>query len=360
MATHRLFILALAALPFMTEGAAAQDTARYRSWDFNNDGVITRAEWRGTLPQFRALDTNGDGVITGSELDDYEVGAGTSDPWDARTFATLDRNNDGRISRGEWRADRATFLRVDRNNDNHVSRGEFLNANVTYDDYDLTDFNALDNDRSGRIERDEWRGTGVAFNRMDVNRDGALTRREFAAVDAVGADADLDDFDVLDYNNNGVISRDEWRDNPGSFNRYDVNRDGVISRREYLPGNVDPIARDTVRVDARQPWTNTGVYVNAGDVVNVSAQGDIQMSQNPDDRANPAGSVTGRNARNSPRPDQRAGGLLVRVGNGPVGFLGASGLFTAERSGELQLGVNDDHFQDNNGEYQVSLSIRRR
>ena len=56
MAGLRLLI-SLLALPLLSASAAAQD---YRAWDRNNDGVITRSEWRGTLQQFRERDVNRD------------------------------------------------------------------------------------------------------------------------------------------------------------------------------------------------------------------------------------------------------------------------------------------------------------
>ena len=115
----------------------------------------------------------------------------------------------------------------------------------------------------------------------------------------------------------------------------------------------------TIRVDGRQPWTGTGILVSQGQVVTYRAEGGIQMSDNAEDRATPAGAISGRTARNAPRPDQKAGGLLLRVGGGPVVFLGSNGSTTIQNSGELQLGVNDDHFPDNSGEYYVTLSIRR-
>ena len=86
--------------------------------------------------------------------------------------------------------------------------------------------------RSGRIERAEWSGTRAAFGRMDRNADGVLTRRELLS-DTVVADG-ADDFGLLDNNNNGVVSRGEWRDGVASFNRYDINRNSVISRGENL------------------------------------------------------------------------------------------------------------------------------
>ena len=70
--------------------------------------------------------------------------------------------------------------------------------------------------------------------------------------------------------------------------------------------------------------------------------------------------ISGRTASNAPRPDRRAGALLFRVGDGPVGEFGEQGSFTSPTSGELYLGVNDDHFPDNAGGYQVVLSRPQR
>jgi EF-hand domain pair/EF hand len=308
MAAHRLFILVFAALLFLPVNAAAQVSGQYRAWDRNNDGVISRWEWRGDAQEFRDLDWNRDGVLSGSELRDQSWRS--SDRWDNETFLTLDRNRNGSIARGEWRGDPATFRELDRNGDNQITRAEFLNADAGHAD-GRSDFDALDYDNSGRIERDEWEGTRAAFNRFDVNRDGTITRRE--------------------YRESGLNDA--------------VNAGGRV--------------QESVIVDARQPWTDTGLHVNAGDVVRVRAQGTIQMSTDPNDRATPAGALSGRNASNSPRPDQSAGGLLVRIDNGGVEFVGANGSFRAQNNGRLYFGVNDDHFPDNGGEYRVWVSIDR-
>lgn len=42
-----------------------------------------------------------------------------------RRFDALDINNDGVISLGEWRGDRATFDRLDRNDNDVITRAEF-------------------------------------------------------------------------------------------------------------------------------------------------------------------------------------------------------------------------------------------
>jgi Ca2+-binding EF-hand superfamily protein len=300
MAGLRVLILLLAALPFLTSSAAAQD---YRAWDRNNDGVISRAEWRGAVQDFRDHDWNRDGLLSGDELrqllDGNTIG----------TFSSYDRNGNGFINRGEWRGSRASFLRADRNGDNQISRGEFMNSDAGFFDDETDDFDLLDENRNGRVDRAEWRGTRPAFNRLDLNRDGVLTRREFAS-------------------------------------------DAVIA-------SSDPV-EEVIIVDSRQEWTDTGLFVRPGDIVTFRAQGTIQMTTGADDRATPAGSLTGRTAPNSPRPELGAGTLLVRIGNGGVAAAGASGTLRARDSGRLYLGVNDDHVADNNGEYRVQISISPR
>jgi Ca2+-binding EF-hand superfamily protein len=327
---------------------AAQD---YRTWDRNGDGVVTRSEWRGTAQAFRERDWNRDGVISADELADTDW----TEPGQATTFAAMDRNGDGRVNRGEWRGSRAEFVQADRNGDNMISRAEFMNLDAGYVDDNVGDFNALDDNRDGRIERFEWSGTRAAFNRMDVNNDGVLSRRELAASDAVPASAES--FDLLDANNNGVISRGEWRTGLGRFTQYDVNRDGVISRREFA-NDGGGIEQQMFVVDVRQPWTDTGLHLEAGDTVRFRADGSSQLRTGTDDPATPAGSLTGRNATQSPRPDRPAGALLVRVGN-TIEAVGANGTFTARSGGRLYFGVNDDHFPDNSGEYRVFVSVAR-
>jgi Ca2+-binding EF-hand superfamily protein len=307
MALHRNLILALVALPFVGSTVLGQDARQYRAWDRNSDGVITRAEWRGPLQEFRERDWNSDGVLSGREV--WNEAFDQEDKWDVNDFVSLDRNRNGRLSRAEWRADRETFLRVDRNGDNQITRAEFLNANAG-NATEAAHFDALDRDLSERIERDEWTGTRAAFNRMDANRDGVLTRRELT--------------------------------------RGDVARTAFDDR-----GAVE----HTIVVDSRQQWTNTGIFVNVGDLVTYRATGTIAMGSGDNDRATANGAFSGRKAGNSPRPDQPAGMLLLRVANGSVSAVGESGSFRVQQSGQLSLGVNDDHMADNSGEYRVWVAV---
>jgi hypothetical protein len=98
---------------------------RFREMDENGDGVITRAEWRGSLQAFDEHDWDGDRRLSGDEV---RVGAERPQDWTSERFQLLDRNRNNFISRGEWSEEPAEFVRIDRNGDDRVSRDEFLNG----------------------------------------------------------------------------------------------------------------------------------------------------------------------------------------------------------------------------------------
>lgn len=108
---------------------------RFRGMDSNNDGVITRDEWRGSLRSFRRHDRNNDGVLSGNEVWADDTASSRQRTGDRRdgapstledAFERQDQDNDGILSRSEWSSDRATFARVDVNRDGVITRPEFL------------------------------------------------------------------------------------------------------------------------------------------------------------------------------------------------------------------------------------------
>jgi hypothetical protein len=151
----------------------------------------------------------------------------------------------------------------------------------------------------------------------------------------------------MDTDHDGVVTRAEWRGNGQAFSDHDTNGDGVLSGAE--------VREDTVTVKASERWTNTGLTVREGDVVRIGSAGTVQLSANVDDTSSPGGAGSGRRAPSAPMPDRPAGGLIARIGDGAPLFVGADPQFRANASGQLYLGVNDDHLADNRGEFRVTV-----
>jgi hypothetical protein len=357
-------------------GQAAAEI-RFQGMDTNGDGIISRQEWRGNDRSFMNNDWNGDGQLSGAEVrpgaqrnanweeaDHLPNRYERYNSWTQSGFNNLDHNRDRRITANEWHFDRETFRRVDRNNDGALDQTEFLGGEV--DDARSDNFDDLDWNNNGRVERNEWYGTAAVFNSMDRNRDGVLSR--FEVVGGVDTPNDTwDQFVSLDYNRNGSIGRDEWHWSAASFGRYDTNRDNMLSRQEFSAGGGSPTTGGTtqprtvtVRVNSAQRWTDSGIAVRAGDVLTFNVTGNIQLSDDANDRAGVAGSVNNRRAPDAPVLNQLAGGLIANIDNyGPI-FIGGRKSFTVPVNGRLYLGVNDDHVADNRGEFIVNLTVAPR
>ena len=113
------------------QSASGTRQMRFRAMDINNDGVITRDEWRGSDESFRQHDTNHDGVLSGDEVwvpasreDDVRDRSQREER--AARFERLDTNLDGRISFAEFTGSRSMFERIDKNHDGFLSRDEFM------------------------------------------------------------------------------------------------------------------------------------------------------------------------------------------------------------------------------------------
>ena len=187
--TQRVLFVALALVVAGGQAAAAQRerSMRFQDLDRNNDGRITRDEWRGNDRSFERHDWDGDGVLAGDEVRigatrDARVRDTDRDGYDDRDdrFDELDANRDNRVSRDEWRAGRAEFDRLDENRDGRLTRAEL---SVTAGNDDAERFAVLDVDRNGVVTRGEWRGSAASFERLDRNDDGRLSPQEYALDD---------------------------------------------------------------------------------------------------------------------------------------------------------------------------------
>lgn len=377
--TFSFLALQLSLVPALVTSAEAQaqtqakpvSQIRFQALDKNNDNRITRDEWNGNARSFQNHDWNGDGVLSGNEVRSgaqRDTDLADHDPstlernlsWTRANFTSLDHNRDARLSVNEWHFDLETFRRVDANRNDAISLQEFLGEGV--DDVRDDSFDNMDWNNNGRVEKAEWFGGATEFTRLDRNRDGVLSR--FEVVGSMPSFDTWDQFHNLDYDRNGTLSRAEWHWSNAAFATRDRNRDGLLSRQEFdiaggAPAQGSAAGRQTVRVNSQLRWTDTGISVRAGDVITFDASGQIEMSD-PSDTATPAGSTKGRTAPDAPVLGQKAGGLLAKIGEYWPAFIGGRTTWTAPVSGRLHLGVNDDHLEDNSGEFIVNVGVQGR
>jgi hypothetical protein len=125
----------------------------------------------------------------------------------------------------------------------------------------------------------------------------------------------------------------------------------------------------SVVVPGNKPWTDTGVLLNPGDRVTVSATGTISVT--PEGRIPPkspagfqsnctaAAALYGRSPEPYPAPQFHCWALLGRIGpNGAIFEIGATRTVQTKTSGRLYLGVNDNTPQDNSGSWTATVSTR--
>lgn len=108
-----------------------------------------------------------------------------------------------------------------------------------------------------------------------------------------------------------------------------------------------------VTVQANQPWTTTGITVRRGQRLTFQTTGEVQLSDDATDIANPDGTKKARYAVNGQMKQVLAGALIGRIGNGAPFAIGNQTMIVAPGAGVLFLGVNDDGFDDNKGNFQV-------
>lgn len=113
-----------------------------------------------------------------------------------------------------------------------------------------------------------------------------------------------------------------------------------------------------VKVDGKQGWVATGVYVAKGQQVTFDAQGEVQLSNDANDKATAAGATSGRRANGAPMPATLAGALIGRVGTSgaPFGIGNQTTAIPMPQAGELYLSVNDDNRDDNVGAFTVKVT----
>jgi hypothetical protein len=131
----------------------------------------------------------------------------------------------------------------------------------------------------------------------------------------------------------------------------------VLARPNNVTAPITPPpgggSTDGIMVPARQRWTATGLTVRRGETVTLNATGEIRFGAGENDRASAGGSA--QRMGENPVPSATTGTLIGRVGNGQPFAIGSQERVQMPAAGQLFLGVNDTHLDDNDGAFQVRV-----
>ena len=216
---------------------------RFETLDANNNGRIERHEWTGREDRFDMLDRNNDNVISRAEM------LGPADDVESRAFGDADLNRDNRLSQNEWQWARRVFTQQDTNRSGYVEREEFWNpASEAVGTREAELFANADFNRDNRLSQREWRWSQNVFTQQDIDR-------------------------------SGYVERDEFR-NPGT--------ESVTGTAGYADNRTvnSPVV---IHVSARERWVDTGLDTRAGDLLRITSTGSVRLSAGTTDMATPGG-----------------------------------------------------------------------
>ena len=127
----------------------------------------------------------------------------------------------------------------------------------------------------------------------------------------------------------------------------------------------------SISVAANRAWTDTGLSVQLGDTISVSALGQIKVSAHtatvplmtpagypPDCQA--ASAAFGWSIGRFPAPRLPCWSLTGKIGeSGKIFPVGMKKMFPAPAAGELFFGINDNNVSDNSGSWTTAVTVQR-
>ena len=160
---------------------------------------------------------------------------------------------------------------------------------------------------------------------------------------------------------NGVVEFEQER---GGQRVMRVDQDEVRAIEFDRGFRLEPLGGDTgrprgmrereVNVSARTPWNDTGISLRGGQTIYFQATGRVRWGPRRQD--GPAGESDSPRNSSRPIPSRPGAALIGRIGDDAPFFIGDDMSAIRVRSGgQLFLGINDDVFEDNSGEFRVTV-----
>jgi hypothetical protein len=94
----------------------------------------------------------------------------------------------------------------------------------------------FDADQDGKITKDEFKAKAPAFNRLDGDKNGTVTKAEVEGLPAAEKHPGVSKFiSRFDTDGNGEVSKAEWdAKRAGAFDKADKDHDGGIDKQEAM------------------------------------------------------------------------------------------------------------------------------
>jgi Ca2+-binding EF-hand superfamily protein len=224
--------------------AGQQLMRRLQQLDANQDGEITKDEWKGPEQYFARLDADGDGKIAKAEI--KRAAKQMQGRWNNRRpdafFNRFDADKDGKIAKDEWKMRPEIFTRLDANGDGFITKDEVRpqgprNRRAMYGELrtgkDSAHFLAQwDKNRDGQVSSEEFPHER-RFAEIDSDNDGVLSKAEIEdAMDKKDREAGYGFLERFDLNGDGMVTREEFTGPAVAFERADKNHDGVVDAKD--------------------------------------------------------------------------------------------------------------------------------
>ena len=160
----------------------------------------------------------------------------------------------------------------------------------------------------------------------------------------------------------GLIDSPEYNNNFGEFGipgsgglRYCANAPAAQSSSVRPRWRGLGTSGRAITIGGDRQWVDTGINIQANDRISINANGQIRVAR--DGRLTTAAGVLSGRTEGATMPTANVGGLVARFGDSAPLFIGESRTFRTAIGGRLYLGVNDNFFEDNSGEFNVTVDV---